>query len=288
MSCKALETGTPSSIDGDRAFGVVEPSTELARNTTVAQLVAACQAAETVILSSFAALVEAERLVNAVFSTTDSWNRGITIDASDNYSSRFDDPARAIERMERQCWRHIVERLELRRLLSIQRWKELDRELDKGKLPRITIENVSEFARAYGENIEGMHEEAVREIFEWLRPPGTRYKTNSEFEIGPRVILSHVVQRRWSGKGYAIYSEHYAQRLLALENVFNALAGNGMIAKSYRAQVHAAIEATDDGHGETELFTWKVFKNGNLHLEFKRLDLLAALNRKAGGMRLRR
>jgi len=25
-----------------------------------------------------------------------------------------------------------------------------------------------------------------------------------------------------------------------------------------------------------------------LHLEFKRLDLLAALNRKAGGMRLRR
>lgn len=283
-----MRTPSPEIALRFRAFGVVEPSTDLARNTTVAQLVAACQSAETVILSSFAAIVEAENAINAAFSTTGDTGRSIRIDASDNHSSRFDEPARAIERIERQCWRLIVERLELRRLLSIQRWKELDRELDKGKLPRISIEAVSDFAQAYGDNIEAMHEEAVREIFEWLRPPGTKYKTNAEFEIGPRVILSHVVQRRWSGKGYAIYSEHYAQRLLALENVFNALAGNGMISKGYRSQIHAAIEATEDGHGETDLFAWKVFKNGNLHLEFKRLDLLAALNRKAGGMRLRR
>ena|SRR5439155_23407886 len=46
-----------------------------------------------------------------------------------------------------------------------------------------------------------------------------------------------------------------------------------------------AIEAAKDG--ETDYFRFKCFRNRNLHLEFKRLDLVAKLNAVAGGMRLR-
>jgi len=39
-------------------------------------------------------------------------------------------------------------------------------------------------------------EEAVQEVFEYLRPRNSKYETNTEFEIGKRVILS------WANSGW--------------------------------------------------------------------------------------
>lgn len=41
------------------------------------------------------------------------------------------------------------------------------------------------------------------------------------------------------------------------------------------------------GPGETDLFAFRCCANGNLHLRFRRLDLLARFNQIAGGRRLR-
>jgi hypothetical protein len=68
--------------------------------------------------------------------------------------------------------------------------------------------------------------------------------------------------------------------------VFHALDGNGTI-KTHRGPLIDAIEAAKDGTGETDYFRFRCFRNRNLHLEFKRLDLVAKLNTVAGGMRLR-
>jgi hypothetical protein len=35
--------------------------------------------------------------------------------------------------------------------------------------------------------------------------------------------------------------------------------------------------------GESEYFRFKVYGNGNVHLELKRLDLIAEINRQCGG-----
>jgi hypothetical protein len=50
-----------------------------------------------------------------------------------------------------------------------------------------------------------------------------------------------------------------------------------------RSPLVAAIEAAEDGHGETAYFKFKCHKNRNLHLEFKRLDLVKQLNGLATG-----
>jgi len=52
-------------------------------------------------------------------------------------------------------------------------------------------------------------------------------------------------------------------------------------------QLIDAIEAAKDGTGETEYLRFRCFRNRNLHLEFKRLDLVAKLNAISAGMRLR-
>ena len=128
-------------------------------------------------------------------------------------------------------------------------------------------------------------EEAVKEVFEFLRPPGSRFKTNSEFEIGKRVILRYACETNYQG-GFRLdfYRE---QNIRGIDNVFHALDGNGTVHTHRGPLVDAINQCGRDGQGETQYFRFKCFLNRNLHLEFKRLDLVAKLNQVAGGMRLK-
>lgn len=258
----------------------------LAQRQTVRQLVAAFQVAERSTRYAFAMLVVAEEHLNAAF--TLSGNNPIRIDASGyGYHDDFKNADKAVERMGRQAWRHIVERLELRRMMSVERWERMDKELDKGDLPPITEDNVHAFAQSYLDTMRDMLEEAVHEVFDWLRPHNSAHKTNTELEVGRKVIRTGVVEHTWTGNNYRVVYWH-DQYLTALENVFNALDGKGSISKEHYSVLHRAIEECGpNGKGETDLFRFKAYGNGNLHLEFKRLDLLKRFNMIAGGKRLR-
>lgn len=261
-------------------------STDLARASTVRELVAAFREAEATVRTTFAAIVEAEKKLNAVF--TLGADRDIRIDATHgHYSDRFGDPDDTISRMTRQAWVVIVDRLELRRMMSMARWTELDEQLRTGELPPISDESVAAFVRGAQEKLPEMIGAAVEEVFDWLRPERSEYKTNTELEIGPKVILRGIVEHAWMKPGFRV--NHYRQQhLIALENVFSALDGRGNISKTHHSAIETAIgESGVEGRGETELFEFRACRNGNLHIAFRRLDLLDKLNRMAGGMRLR-
>ena len=70
--------------------------------------------------------------------------------------------------------------------------------------------------------------------------------------------------------------------------MFSALAGEGMISNNGWSDLNHAIRETQTSDGESRYFRFKCFKNGNLHLEFKRADLVEQFNRMAGGRRLRK
>lgn len=259
-------------------------STALTKASTIKELVCTFQAAERVIRESFAAIVAAEVELNAAFTLGGS--RNMRVDASHHgYHDDFKDPDNAIGRLRRQAWTHIVERLEMRRAMSIERYAELGRQLNDGELPPITEANVAAFAERYAGDLPELLREAVREVFEFLRPRRSKLKTNSELEIGERVILPNLVEEHFLGSGMRV-RYHRQQNLIALENVFNSLDGRGQVGRSHYSELQTAIE-TGAGWGETSLFEFKACKNGNLHLRFKRLDLLGRLNAIAGGARLR-
>jgi len=77
------------------------------------------------------------------------------------------------------------------------------------------------------------------------------------------------------------------QKFIALENVFSALDGKGQICKSHKSAIANELEKTRAANVETPYFKVKCFGNGNMHIEFKRLDLLEKFNRIAGGKNLR-
>lgn len=273
---------------------------ELAIRSTVRELITVFQEAEREVRAGFQLLGSAEERLNTAF-----------VLAGDNHirlQNRFGlgiqiDPDSVIQRLSRQVWWYIVERLELRRMLSVERWSELQSKLYNEhtyELPPVTEEAVFTFAKQYMDALPEMITEAVVEVFEWLRPrPHTKVgklKTNTELEVGRKVILGYMVERlhpkrlggglhvRW---GYGGRTEA-AQQLIALENVFHSLDGRGQIAQSHKSELQQQIEAAGGpSHGETDLFKWRSCENGNLHLEFKRLDLLRRFNQIAGGARLK-
>ncbi len=264
---------------------------DLATRATVRDLVLAFVTAERAVRDAFAVIVAAEAAVNVAFLNPGD-HPTIHVSACGNrWHDNFKNADEAVALMTRAAWRSIVERLEMRRFMSMRAYKEMGEHLDREKLPAITEENVLRFAHDHLARARDYLKEAVDEVFNFLRPRGhTRagqLKTNSELEVPAKVILDYMVEPGWSGGKFKVRYGQSSQQLVATENVFNALAGNGEICKAYQSLLQMAIETAADGEGQTALFRFKAHKNGALHLWFLRADLLARFNQIAGGARLR-
>lgn len=264
-------------------------STELVQRDTIRDLVRAWQESSAQVRSAFAAIVEAEERLNKVFALGGTSTMRVSANGS-RYTENYEDVERTLGALRRQVWYCLAERLELRRILSISRWKELSSAIDKGELPDVTEETVDAFVRCHLESLGTILEESIREVYGWLRPRlgsyAARYKTNDSIEVGPRVVLTGMICRNWAGRGFEV-NYLRTQETIALDNVFAALDGRGQVAATYWGELGDAIKASADGIGETPYFRFRCCKNGNLHLEFKRRDLLARFNAVAGGKNLR-
>jgi hypothetical protein len=175
---------------------------------------------------AYAILETAQKSLRAVFLDAPGYRFDVNERHNTDVGKKASDAINAA--IKKDSWAVIVERMELRRLLSIKRRTELDSQIDKGELPELTEENVMALFEASAANVNTYLEEAVMEIFDLLRPPQSRYKTNTEFELGKRVILTWMVEKGWSRGKFRI-NYHREKYLTALDNVFHMIDGKGPI-----------------------------------------------------------
>lgn len=198
----------------------------------------------------------------------------------------FDLTAADIEtQWKQQAWTILVDRMELKRICSVARAAEIDRQMaDPKNLPDITEANMIAMIEGNATNLAGFLEEAAVEVFESFRPWRERdsngeFKTNQVFQIGERVCLNGYIDPTWgSGRLRLSYFGDRQQRIRCLDNVMHLLDGKGPIPSHCGPLVDALNSENNKGRVETEYFEAKCFKKGSLHLRFKRLDLLARLN----------
>lgn len=260
---------------------------DITRRATVETIVGVYQRAEADIAQACALITGATASINETLGTM-----GLTRDVefgrcAHGYRVNYAEPSEHIHKMRRQLWASLVERLELRRMMSIERAKTLDKWLSE-TTEEVTIESVMGLFRTYAEQLPDMIAEAVREVYEILRPRNSRLVTNSEYELGPKVIVHGWVEGSFMGGLRPNYHRYEYYR--ALENVFTALDGRGTITKSWRGVLADAVEASTPATnytGQTDYFKFRACKNGNLHLEFRRPDLVKRFNEIAGGKRLK-
>lgn len=204
---------------------------------------------------------------------------------------RFYHTDRAIEEVpalfKRIAWRRLIDCLGVKQIMSVKTRQEFERKLDgkgEGELPEITEETILSVLGGLYQQAQNFAQEAAKEVFSILRPRGPisgKYATNDAFRVGRRVILCWYVEREWSGKRFRV-SYHHEKELTAIDAVFHLLDGLGVLRDS-RGPLIRAITDSPDGKGETDFFRFKCYKNRNLHLEMKRLDLVKQLNLLAAG-----
>jgi hypothetical protein len=260
---------------------VIQNGNELIARASIPALVAAWNKSVSDLTEGFRLVNEAKERLQLVFGTQ---HYGFRIgDRHDRVD--FDNPTAVVAGLKRDAWRCLADRLGLKQMMSVAKAEQLDKQLESGEgLPEITDADLTAAIMGLIESVPDMMAEAVVEVFEILRPQRSRLVTNHKFEVGERVILAYMVESQWNGKGFRPGSYGRDDKLRAIDNVFHRLAGKGLVA-THRGPLVDAIHASPDGKGETEFFEFKCCKNQNLHLRFKRLDLVGELNRIAADPR---
>ncbi len=206
-------------------------------------------------------------------------------------SRRYDQAGDLLKEVQKDVWSCLIDRMELRKLMSLKAQEELDKQLKTGEgMPDITLPNLLAMLEGTMARVPQLIEELVKEVYDWLRPVCWRheeYATNkqNEWVLGTKVIKGGCVEPAYGGHWRVSY---YRQgHLTALDNVFHALDGKGL-PKTHHGPLTDAICALPASKttGETDYFRFRCFRNHNLHLEFKRQDLVHRFNLVAGGMRL--
>ena len=189
-----------------------------------------------------------------------------------------------LEIIRRNAWKGVIEKTRIEHLISHKRKEQLNDQLERGELPELNIQTLTDMLAELSGSMDRYFKEAAEELFEWLRPRRSGYRTNSEFEIGKKVIISYAMDTSYS----VSFNHHTEHRFVSLDNVFHLLDGKGVAKYPDDAvtKIKTAIDAKKQ-ECETDYFHFRWYQNGNMHLTFKRSDLVAELNRIGGGNRIK-
>lgn len=201
----------------------------------------------------------------------------------------FDDPEQIIKDAEREmlksAWAEIIKRSGVRDVMVERRQNELNELLRSGELPPLNAESIRSFIDGLRGDLDRIVSEAIEEASRVLRPHDFAYKTNDDgWELGEKAIIEYGVISEWDWR----INHHRRPNITAIDNAFHLLDGKG-VAKHPHTLVCAIESAMQAGIQtcETPYFRVKWFKNGNIHWEFLRMDLVAALNARTGNRALR-
>ena len=187
------------------------------------------------------------------------------------------------------AWRYAYNKMNIKRFLSVRRMKQFDDGFyNEKEIPEFSAKNVYDMLGSAVKASKDYLEEAILEVYEYLRPAAKQWNSvhktnmkNGKYALGNKVIITGVIT---SAYGRDLVVNNYYGRdkqLIAVDRVFHALDGKSFDNdKIYVSELVDAINT--QGNGETEYFKFKAYKNGNLHLEFKRMDLVQKLNQIAG------
>lgn len=194
----------------------------------------------------------------------------------------------------RNAWRHIINLVGVRQIMGRKQIDAMDTNLEHGKVEPLTMENVRQLVDGLAQNSPEFAYEAVKEVFDFLRPGAAdydHYKTNAKnarYELGTKVVIQRAVEVGFGGYKNQNYKvSHWRnQELTSVDRIFHLADGKSMSAANcYNSPLIDAIQTTPtyDGKGQTAYFKFTCYQNGNLHLTFLRPDLVTKLNRAAGG-----
>lgn len=229
---------------------------------------------------------QTDLLTEAFHGTSDGRTVGRGFKIGLRYDYNYDGIETILGQFKRSAWDILSSRIGIRKIMSVKARQQFEDQLANGDLPEISEETIIGILQGFCNQATELAQEAIKEVFEWLKPSARShagsYKTNSSFRVGKRVVIPYGCETGWNTCRVNYNKEKY---LIALDSAFHTLGGFGPLTGTRGALVDAINRTSlTERRGETDLFEFKCFKNGNLHIRFKRLDLVKELNRVATGI----
>ena len=173
----------------------VEPGTNLIPAQSVEYLVGQYKLAVGRINDAFRLFSEAESGLKAAYG---------------NYStfchlSIRESPEGLTRDIVRNFWNYVFTVTKIRDVLTVNRRDQLDRMIERGEMPEITVNNVSDLIASLRDQAPDLMAEFITETFKFLRPSYTGLKTNEAPELGKKVIVEYMVDT-----SYGLTRLHYS------------------------------------------------------------------------------
>jgi hypothetical protein len=229
-----------------------------------------------------------ELLDTAKIRLQSAFGQGHTFNVIDELRYHSNTPEGIKKNIKKHAWQAFLDRLEVKKFMSIKDLDKLEKSFeDVNNIPEITIDNLIEIQTGLMNTAPDYARTMAIEAYDILLPGASNhdhFKTNEKHargKLGEKIILSWYLDHGY-GNNYHV-SYYNEKKLMCIDKVFHALDGQG-IPKGYNTPLINAINGTPHnlGHGETDYFKFKCYQNNNLHLQFKRMDLVKRLNQIAG------
>lgn len=195
----------------------------------------------------------------------------------DEHRGTRDAMAEAVEfarkRVDMFAWQSLQRLSGLRNLMDAQATKDFAKQLSDNPPPFTDANIVATYTGLAAQSAD-IFERGLVNVFHGLNV--RKYKTNSAFRVGKRVVLSHVLGSWHSGWN------HYAngrETIADLDRCFHILDGKKPPETANAADTVQHAYAQRQAVVETPYFSARLFPgNKNIHLTFKRLDLVDRAN----------
>lgn len=178
--------------------------------------------------------------------------------------------------VDRATWRHLLGVSGMERLMDQTAKAQFDDQL-KNDPPEVSADTCRATMTALFEDAPTIFKRGIAEAFSRL---DRRFKSHDGFKIGSRIVLTNAFSEHGS------WNYHYKAeaKFRDVERTFYVLDGKQQPDRA--AGIVGAIDAAKPRNlqagaftAEDDYFRVRVFKNGNLHVWFKRDDLLSRVNR---------
>ena len=191
-------------------------------------------------------------------------------------SSPSNDYGKTVQEIDERLWRYAFDKTGFLQLMDYEAKRKFMEDVAK-QAPPFTLDNIRCTFLTLHQEADAMFVRGMVNVFRQLSKEH-RTNTNNPFKVNERAVLPYMVSVCWR-RGLEV-NYRSSEKLNDLDRVFKVLAGETHQPRALEHSINAVFQ--NSNRYEDSFYEIKGFKNGNMHLLFKRADLLDKANRLIG------
>lgn len=211
-----------------------------------------------------------------------------TAESEINHVSRYSFPSsdvkprvsfeKMVKQLDELLWRFSFDYTGFMQIMDAEAKSKFMDEVER-KAPPFTIENIRATFLQFAQDADMMYARGIVNVFLRLSKDH-KTNTNEPFKVNERAVLSGFVNQAWTGGTLHVnYHSWASERINDIDRVFKTLDGQKHTPRGLEDAINNAWKEKGVTVYEDDYYRIKGFKNSNMHIQFKRADLLEKANR---------